>query len=194
MKILDVARTCAVLMIHVAVGFALGCGSPSLAQSTTPSSSSVLVVNTASQPVPTLNTDAQNSFYGIGSCNWSNNAECQVIPLLSISANQTAVVESVSGLCQLNSGTQIAYYQMPNEQSQNGMIFLPPSGTVPYNLGTMLGSTTTAATAFNYNIKTYFHGGTAGVTVFFNAFATAPETAVGDTCTVSLSGHFAPVP
>jgi hypothetical protein len=193
MKIRDVARTCSVSTLLATVGFVFGCGSPSQAQSTTPSSS-VVVTNTASQPVPTLSTDAQNSFYASGACNWSNSAECQVIPLLSVTANQTAVVESVSGLCQIDSGTQIAYYQMPNEQSQKGMIFLPPSGSVPYNLGTSLGSSSTAATAFNYNIKTYFHGGTSGITVFFNAFATAGETATGDNCLVTLNGHFAPVP
>ena len=193
MKIRGVAQASAVLMLLVAVGFAFGCGSPSQAQSTSPSSS-VLVTNTESQPVPTISTNAQNSFYGSGSCNWSNSSECQVIPLLSVAANQTAVVESISGLCQLDAGTQIAYYQLPNEQSQKGMTFLPPSATVPYNIGTMLGSSTTVTTAFNYNIKTYFHGGASGVTVFFNAFATAGETAVGDNCTVTLSGHFAPVP
>ena len=193
MKIDKIIQAIAAVMTLMAVGFASGCGTSSQAQSTTPSSS-VQVINTVSQPVPKISSDAQNSFYASGGCNWSNAAECQVIPLLTVAANQTAVVESVSGLCQIDSGTQIAYYQMPNEQSQKGMIFLPPSPAVPFNIGTNLGSNTTATTAFNYNVKTYFHGGTSGITVFFNAFATAGETAVGDSCTVTLNGHFAPVP
>jgi hypothetical protein len=189
-KIIQITAVCTVL---VAARFASGCGTSMQAQSTT-SSSSVQVVNTVAQPVPTISTDAQNSFYASGSCNFSNAAECQIIPLLAVTANQTAVVESVSGLCQIDSGTQIAYYQMPNEQSQKGMIFLPPSATVPFNIGMNSGSSSTATTAFNYNVKTYFHGGASGITVFFNAFATAGETASGDSCTVTLNGHFAPVP
>lgn len=194
MKTCDVPQSCAALVLLVAVNFGFGCGSPSQAQSTSSSSSLVQVTNTVSQPVPTVSANAQNSFYQNSACNWSNNAECQVIPLLSVPAKQTAVVESVSGLCQLDSNTQIAYYQLSNEQSQTGMIFLPPSANVSFNLGTNLGSTTTVATSFFHNVKTYFHGGTSGVTVFFNAFATAPELATGDTCAVNVSGYFVPVP
>jgi hypothetical protein len=52
MKIRNVARLCAVLLLLVAVGFSVGCSSPSQAQSTNPSSSQVTVINTTAQPVP----------------------------------------------------------------------------------------------------------------------------------------------
>ena len=185
MNIRDVVRVCAVLIWLISVGFAFGCGSPSQAQST-PSSSSVLVTNTASQPVPTLSADAQNSFYANGGCSWTNNSECQVIPLLSVPANKTAVVQSVSGFCQLNSGTQIVYYEFANEANASGNFFLAPSTTAPFNGGVV--------TAFNENFKTYLHGGTSGVTVIFDAFATAAETNTNDVCNVTASGYFVPVP
>jgi hypothetical protein len=52
MKLPILAQGCAVLMLFAAVAFVEGCSSPSQAQSTNPSSSQVLVVNTAAQPVP----------------------------------------------------------------------------------------------------------------------------------------------
>lgn len=52
MKLPILAQGCAVLMLFVAVAFVEGCSSSSHAQSTNPSSSQVLVVNTAAQPVP----------------------------------------------------------------------------------------------------------------------------------------------
>jgi hypothetical protein len=52
MKIRNVARLCAVLLLLVAVGFSVGCSSPSQAQSTNPTSSLVTVINTTAQPVP----------------------------------------------------------------------------------------------------------------------------------------------
>jgi hypothetical protein len=54
MEIRDVAKLCALLILLVAAGFTAGCSSPSQAQSTSPSSSQVLVVNTSAQPVPVV--------------------------------------------------------------------------------------------------------------------------------------------
>lgn len=203
MKIRDVAQWCAVMVALIAVTVCFGCSSPSQAQSSTPSSQ-VTVVNTASQPVPvaaqgtanvnitnqavtTVDASAQNSFYAAASCFWMKNTQCQVIPLLNVAANQTAVVQSISGLCQLDSGLQIVYYQLHNEQGSGGDLFLPPSPvTAPYNGG--------AATAFNQNVTTYFHGGKSGVAIVFNAVANGPEVTSNDSCTVYASGYLVPVP
>ena len=204
MKIRDIAKLCASFILFVAVGFNAGCSSPSQAQSSTPSSQ-VLVVNPASQPVPVaaqgtanvnianqslpiLPTFAQNSFYANSGCRWSNNAECQTLSpvLLSVPANQTAVFQSISGFCQLDSGAQLVYYQLSDTQNSTGTLFLPASSTAPYNGG--------AATAFNENITTYFHGGTSGVTVILDVFTTAAQTGTNDFCSVNASGYFVPVP
>jgi uncharacterized lipoprotein YajG len=59
MKINDAVKLCAVAIFLVAVEFTSGCGSPSQAQSTAPSSS-VLVVNSQSQSVPVTGTVSIN--------------------------------------------------------------------------------------------------------------------------------------
>lgn len=145
-------------------------------------------VNIANQSLPILPTFAQNSFYANSGCRWSNNAECQTLSpvLLSVPANQTAVFQSISGFCQLDSGAQIVYYQLSDTQNSTGTLFLPASSTAPYNGG--------AATAFNEKITTYFHGGTSGVTVILDVFTTAAQTGTNDFCSVNASGYFVPVP
>jgi hypothetical protein len=222
MKIREVAQWCSVLLSLAAVAFCFGCSSPSQAQSTTPSSQ-VLVVNSASQAVPVaaqgtasvsitnttaipvipqgtanvnianpavpiLPTFAQDSFFATGFCRWSNASECQTLSpvLLAVPANQTAVLQSISGFCQLDSGAQIVYYQLTNEANANGNFFLPSSPTTPYNSG--------SATSFHENVTTYLHGGTSGVNVILDVFASTGQTGAADSCTVYASGYMVPVP
>ncbi len=100
-----VARTCAFLMLLFAVAVASGCSSPSQAQSTTPSSS-VLVVNTSSQPVPvaaqgTANVAISNTSVPVsGSVSISNT---------SVPVSGTVAVSGLTALNNADDPGRIAY-------------------------------------------------------------------------------------
>jgi hypothetical protein len=64
----------------------------------------VQVVNTPSQPVPTLEADVQTAFVAFNGCTFGsppddNPAVCEIVPLYNVPGGKTAVIESFSGVC-----------------------------------------------------------------------------------------------
>src|SRR5438309_6377872 len=69
----------------------------------------VTVGNTPAQPVPTVATDAQTAFVASNYCYFTITADanslCQLNPFYSVPAGKTAVIESATSVCVLNTGT-----------------------------------------------------------------------------------------
>jgi len=204
MKIRDLARLCAVFILFVAVEFTAGCSSPSQAQSTSPSSSQVLVVNTSAQPVPVVaqgttnvnatvsnnvnalvtNSTASNgnpvplvtdaatyaahhAFFNQLNCKF-NGVDCSTTQAFFIPANQTLVIESVTGLCNnMNAGDSIQQVGIfESVPFANGVLI--PGGTAAAG--------TTAALTFAQATKAYFPSGANGQTASFSVVTTNGAT------------------
>jgi hypothetical protein len=216
MKIRDVVRLCAVLMLLVAVGFTFGCSSPSQAQSTSPSSSQVLVVNTSAQPVPVVaqgttnvnatvsnnvnalvtNSTASNGtlvplvtdaatytahhdFFNEAVCKFSGGS-CFTNQAFLIPANQTLVIESVTGFCNnMNAGDSIQQVGIfESVPFANGILI--PGGT----------ATGTAALTFAQATKAYFPSGASGNTASFSVVtANGATEGANAQCAAFINGY-----
>jgi hypothetical protein len=149
----------------------------------------VQVANTSSNPVPTLEQEAQSAFVAQGTCQMSFQA-CAVGTLYTVPAGKTAVLESVAFSCILipSSGTSPSGVQTeagsltfsPPGGGQNVTLELPPGN--PFLLPN--GVIQSAA----QNVKSYAAGGSSGSNIFFAAVTTGDEAANGN-CQVLLSGH-----
>jgi hypothetical protein len=149
----------------------------------------VQVANTSSNPVPTLEQEAQSAFVAQGTCQVSFEA-CAAGTLYTVPAGKTAVLESVAFNCILvpSSGTSPSGVQTeagsltfsPPGGGQNVTLQLPPGN--PFLL--VNGDIQSAAE----NLKSYAAGGSSGSNIFFTAVTTGDEAATGN-CQVLLSGH-----
>lgn len=142
----------------------------------------VQVVNTPSQPVPTLEADAQTAFVVLNTCNFGdapdfNLTECEIIPLYTVPAGKTAVIESFSADCQTPPGTATAEFKLIylGPGGSQGELRIPPSSAVPF------GASVLSEAALN--LKSYV---SAGSPINFVGQANNTSTL---SCAVNVSGH-----
>ena len=65
----------------------------------------VQVTNTETNPVPTISTNAHNSFVAEGTCYFDGSNDCFMDPLYTVPAGDIAVLEYASGTCNVSTGT-----------------------------------------------------------------------------------------
>jgi hypothetical protein len=152
----------------------------------------VQVANTPSNPVPTLEQEAQSAFVVQGFCtpNLGGPAGlCDVGTLYTVPAGKTAVLESLAYDCQGDpSSVQIL---------DAFLNFSPPGGGLSVILPLPLGSPfPEPSVGFDeqsaaQNLKSYAAGGSSGSNIDFTAAMIAGSGAVqsGSHCSVLLSGH-----
>jgi hypothetical protein len=149
----------------------------------------VQVANTSSNPVPTLEQEAQSAFDAQGTCQISFGG-CAVATLYTVPAGKTAVLESVAFNCAVvpSSGTSPSGVQTeagallfsPPGGGQNVTLQLPPGNPFLFPNGVIQSAA--------QNLKFYAAGGSSGSNISFGAETTGDEAATGD-CQVLLSGH-----
>jgi hypothetical protein len=149
----------------------------------------VQVANTSSNPVPTLEQEAQSAFDAQGTCQISVEG-CSVATLYTVPAGKTAVLESVAFGCLLSpsSGTSPSGVQT----EAGSLTFSPPGGGQNVTLGFPPGNPfllpNGVIQSAALNLKSYAAGGSSGSNIFFAADTTGDEAATGF-CQVLLSGH-----
>jgi hypothetical protein len=155
----------------------------------------VQVANTSSNPVPTLEQEAQSAFVAQGTCQMSFQA-CAVGTLYTVPAGKTAVLESVAFNCILipSSGTSPSGVQTeagsltfsPPGGGQNVTLQLPPGN--PFLLPN--GVIQSAA----QNVKSYAAGGSSGGNIFLPSLppGTRPQPATARSCCRAISSSAGP--
>jgi hypothetical protein len=158
----------------------------------------VQVVNPPANPVPTLATDALNSFVAVASCKFGNPAGfpadlCFAVPLYKVPQNKIAVIESSTGRCITDVGTTAAEFLLfftGPDGSTTIPLRLPPSPSVTIS-GPSAGPGGQVVSTLPRDLKTYVSGGASGNEVDAEAFASAAEGATR-TCEFTISGHLVP--
>lgn len=140
----------------------------------------VTVSNTASNPVPTVSTDASTAFVEQGNCTTFVSNEC-FASMYTVAAGQTAVIDSISGVCETDPGTAIVEFKLQ---------YMSPSGSLTlFSIpGVMQPFGGNAITVAGQNLKTYASAGT----IFITGVANGVATLSSDFCRFTLSGHIAP--
>ncbi|MGA2812253.1 MAG: hypothetical protein ABSG16_12690 [Candidatus Acidiferrum sp.] len=143
----------------------------------------VQVVNTSSNPVPTLEADAATAFVVTAFCNFGAppGNDCGS-DLYSVPGGKTAVLESFSGSCNTVSGSALVRFQLDFTAPGGADVFesIPPSAAIPFS-GTVVNSVA-------LNLKSYASGGASGTTIGFDGIANASEDP-STGCVAVLSGH-----
>lgn len=129
----------------------------------------VTVSNTAANPVPTIGAEAGRAFVVGNSCLFTGATSCFVIPVYTVPAGETAVIESGSYTCSLNAGTALTLATMS---------FTAPGG----NLASVHFSPVSSG---SQNIKTY--AGPGDIDASFDA---SGSQASG--CIFTVSGYLVP--
>jgi hypothetical protein len=158
----------------------------------------VQVVNSSANPVPTLATDALNSFVAVASCKFGSPAGiqadmCFAAPLYNVPQNKIAVIESSTGRCITDVGTTAAEFILDFTSSDGSALIplrLPPSPAVTTS-GPSAGPGGDVVSTLPRDLKTYVSGGASGNEVDAEAFASAAQGATR-TCEFTISGHLAP--
>lgn len=155
----------------------------------------VQVVNTPSQPVPTLAADPLTSFVASNTCPFGDPPDrvrdgCDIVPLYTVPAGKTAVIESASGNCVTNSGTTIREFQLQLTGPNGAAQFSFPSSPAVAGNGDSTGGVAFAVTTTAQDFKSY---ASAGTPINFFGYASANQqlfsNAQSPGCTFSVSGH-----
>jgi hypothetical protein len=164
----------------------------------------VQVVNTPSQPVPTVATDALTSFVASNYCHFGHSTAysgardvCGIEPLYTVPAGKTAVIESASGVCVTYSGPGMREFQLQFTSPGGGQLALPNGNNAqlsfpPTNITTASTDTITPSVVSTTaeNLKAYASGGSSGTPIIFFGYASANQVpAAFGFCTVAVSGH-----
>jgi hypothetical protein len=136
-------------------------------------------------PVPLVTRDesADHFFQFSNVCVFSGSTECQEINAstrFSVPANETALIESVTAVCQLIPGSSVNYAQLTNGSSET---FLPP-GSAP-----VTAPNGTDTQTFAQNLKAYVTSGDIAQPVSFEVYANADQPSP-NVCAYSLAGYF----
>lgn len=129
----------------------------------------VTVSNTAANPVPTIGAEAGRAFVVGNGCLFTGATSCFVIPVYTVPAGETAVIESGSYTCSLNTGTALTSVSMS---------FTGPGGK-------LASVNFSPVSSGSQNIKTY-----AGPGDIDAAFDTSGSQASG--CNFTVSGYLVP--
>jgi hypothetical protein len=154
---------------------------------------SSLAVNNATDahgnPLPLLTQDptysATHSFNFFGFCNLSGAAPAcngDQAEAFSVAAGNVAVVESVSGFCDLPTGDSIGFIQLTghsasNFNALNGGLTILPGPVTGYYLQ-----------SFAQNLKGYFAGGPSGIDVKMS-LAVVGSAALSQQCVWQINGY-----
>jgi hypothetical protein len=147
----------------------------------------VTVKNTATNPVPTLATDALSGFVASNYCYFNSNYPtdmCVIDPLYSVPAGKIAVLESASGACVTSStdGMREFQLQLTDPAGNYGQLGFPPTNVVTPGSDSMnKGAVGTTA----QNFKSYASGGSS---IKFLGFA-AENQSSNMFCRFTVSGH-----
>jgi hypothetical protein len=140
----------------------------------------VTVSNTASNPVPTVSTDASTAFVEQGNCAAFVSNQCAA-SLYTVAAGQIAVIDSISGVCEVDPGMVVTEFKMQYMSPSGSLMLLSiPGVTSPFGAN--------AITVAGQNLKTYASAGTIFITGVANGFPVVST----DFCRFTLSGHIAP--
>ncbi len=134
-------------------------------------------------PLVTQNLLGGNAFLVQAQCFLAGTSLCGTT-ILSVPANEVAVVESLSGSCTIDTGTAISILNVVSSGTSANLTVLPGS-PVPDN-------SINAIQSFGQNIKGYFFGGASGksITAAVSVDATQNATHVSNACTFNLAGYF----
>ena len=139
----------------------------------------VQVANTETNPVPTISTNAHNSFVASGGCGFDQ-TECTSFPLYTVPAGQIAVIDSVSASCPpLLAGTP--------ESLTLG--FTSPAG-IPTFLAIAPGPAVSGTLSVTQNVTTYAGSGPMAVILAMDSNENQLGLTLG--CIFVVSGHLAP--
>jgi len=142
----------------------------------------VQVVNMPSQPVPTLSTDinAFTIFDVTGSCTFTNFGACPIPNLYTIPASKVAVIERISGFCNMDAG-QLALISVIYDGTAGitNTMYLVPGPPVPFGPG--------VENSFAQNLTAYALPSVENITVTFNA--NQGQTRPSSGCYVGVAGH-----
>lgn len=141
----------------------------------------VTVSNTASNPVPTVSTDASTAFVEQGGCASFYLNTC-TSPMYTVGAGQIAVIDSVSGVCQIDPGTAVAEFRLSYNSPSGSPMLLSTAPAAALKFGG------NSASVGGQNLTTYASAGSISITAVTNQ----DETLTGDFCRFTLSGHIAP--
>lgn len=129
----------------------------------------VTVSNTAANPVPTIGAEAGRAFVVGNNCFFAGATSCFVVPLYTVPAGETAVIESVSYACgPLAAGTALTFVEMS---------FKVPGGSASVNFSPV--------SSGSQNLKTY-----AGPGDIDASFDTSGSQ--GNVCSLTVSGYLVP--
>jgi hypothetical protein len=142
--------------------------------------SSVSVVNGTTSPVPTLGTEALNSFVAEGGCNLTGSYSCTT-SIYTVPTGKVAVIESVSGLCNLDSGT--ALYLAYLSSGTSVVVISTPSPPI----ATIGGG---VSVSFGQNLKTYISGPASPLVL--NYYTNATQSGIVNSCRGIVSGYLVP--
>jgi len=181
-------QTMAVLGCLVVIAVVVALVAPKSAQAVV--STMVTVINPSSQPVFTLDADAHNSFVASDGCAfYKGSSQCVIPDLYTVPEGDIAVIDSVSAVCSLVSGTSPSNISVAFTSPAGVMVGvnLPVNPPVP---------ATTLPSSDNYfqiyqNVKTYASGGTSGNPIQAYVNANGVQTSY-ETCDFTISGHLAP--
>jgi hypothetical protein len=138
--------------------------------------SSVPLQTQNSAPLP-----SQSLSSGIAlSCVFSGGSDCVINPVYTIPPNAVAVVESISGQCNINSGSIDTIELATSIMGEPETLFVVPNSGVP-TLGIV-------RVSFGQNLKGYFFGGASGQNLVIDVHTNTSEGTNND-CFVNLQGY-----
>lgn len=144
----------------------------------------VTVSNTPANPVSTLAADAATAFVAEGTCSlftgvFSN--DCHVSLIYTVPSGQIAVIDSLTGYCQLSSGSgeeAVVFLLSYNSPSGSAVqTFIAPNPVFQFPGG--------QASTGGQNLRTYAGAGAISV----DGFTGNAELSATDSCSFTLSGH-----
>jgi hypothetical protein len=145
-------------------------------------------VNASGSATPLLTqSSALNTFGAALACTFPTGSnKCQTTA--PVPANYTAVIQSFSGYCNLDTGSNlivVAAYVPPPAPSPTGLFVVPG----PPSVDTVVSQT---IQSFGQNITGYAAGGPTGTSISFLMVTNVPQTSSSDDCNFVLSGYVVP--
>jgi hypothetical protein len=144
----------------------------------------VTVSNTASNPVPTVSSEAAKAFVAEGNCTFFSSANACTATVYTVPSGETAVVESLSDFCAIDPGTQGGWFEVDFTAPAGSAATVSLTPTTIFQ--SLLGTNVTEASA---NLKFYAAGGTP---IQENLITGADQTDSGNSCRFTISGYLVP--
>ncbi|MGD0468399.1 MAG: hypothetical protein ABSA54_08500 [Terriglobales bacterium] len=141
-------------------------------------------------PLVTLDGAAHTAFLTNNGCIFSGTTNDCSSYMLSIPANQVAVVESFSGYCNLDQGSAVLQLSLATNVGSGPWLAVTQSSPVSTAGIPVPGL---EVVQFGQNIKGYFFGGSGGATLYGYIKTTTLQNAASfELCEFNLAGHLDP--